>query len=78
MSVMTPLNSERKIGSFSGADHREAMNKSLVGLIMGSSLGMEGIIAEKGGKSFSRYSRQGSDYTGDRRPNFRDSNSYGT
>jgi len=36
-SVMTPLNSERRIGSFFGADQSGAMNKSVVGVIRGSS-----------------------------------------
>ena len=36
MSVITPFKSERRIGSFFGADHNAAMNKSVVGLITAS------------------------------------------
>jgi hypothetical protein len=46
MSVITLLNNERRIGSFFGADQREAMNKSVVGVMMGSSFAMPAIMAE--------------------------------
>jgi hypothetical protein len=40
MSVITPFNIDRNIGSFFGADQSEEMNKSVVGVIFGSSFDM--------------------------------------
>ena len=35
MLVIAPFKSDRRIGSFFGVEHNAAMNRSLVGLIMG-------------------------------------------
>ena len=48
MSVITLLIVESKIGSFSGFDQRDTANKSVVGFIMMSSLGIADIVTEKG------------------------------
>ena len=48
MSVITPLKSERKIDSFFGFDHSEAINRSVVGLIVTSSISLRGAMRRTG------------------------------
>ena len=50
MSVITLLSVESRIDSFSGFDQRDTANRSVVGLMMMSSVGIAGIVAETGFK----------------------------